>query len=638
MRLRSGRWILTLTVVAAAASPTLAAGMRKPSLARLLPEETVLYVSADAEQFQVGVSSLGIAGLLREPEVRDFLMPLYEQAPMLDPADPIGALMAQTPISNFVTGEVALGITGISLEISAAGTQPMTLRLSPSSPINARMLHSLSMLHDVGNRESSTKVHLSIDFLAQVDAGPALEQMVTDLLRSPPPGVEVGEVRMSGVPVTAINYRNEHGPTTTIYARKDGNRWLFGGDQKSFGEALEGGPRNSLEKSEAYQNFQGRVASEGNVLFAYVDCAKTLKTFKNLVPPIAMEEARILGLDTLQGVALGVSMTEGGVRESFLLGFDGKPHGIFSLFDAFGGGFQSLEDSPASTTAFAGLRFDPLVLRDRLMTLIQDVAPGAAMKVESELAKLDAGGLNVFEDVLPALGSEVSLALSPPRSGLIPEVVFSMEIRDQQKFAKLMGHAQDMAQHQANAGIQSFALKGGNEGFYIKVPDAPVSPAFCIRNNRLIGAISPLSLKNYVYKHVEADGARTLAQSSEVYPSVLAGLTGGNTDVLTMLLYLDLQTTLPVVYDTAAPFMAEAVEQEGIPLDMGLLPMAETIEPHLSGVAIGLSTGNEGISIDIFSPTGIVPLGLTAGMMQMRHEQARAHRHAQMKAADADYK
>ena len=632
MRTRSGLWLPAILTALMASAPLLAKGtLGSAGLPRLLSDDTVAYLTVDAGRFEYGMSSLSLAALLRDPEVQEFLAPIYSEMPGLDPADPVASLLAASPASDFLAGEFSVGISGVSFEIGDLQQETVTLRLSPSHPITARLLHDLTMLHQKGDWDSPANVRVSVDFLAAIEPGPALKQMAREFLDSPPPEVAVGGVQIAGAPVTAVNIRLPEGLMTTIYADLSGDSWLIGGDQASFSKALVGGPKKSLANSSTYKNFHGRVAGEGNTLFCYLDAVKLLGTFRNLVSPIMLEEAEILGIDSLQGVAFGVSMLEGGVRESILLGFDGNPHGIFSLFDAFGGGFPSLREAPPGTGGFLGLRFDPEILKDRMLALVERLAPGLYGEAMEHVSEAEVGGLNLLQDILPALGSELSLAVSQPKNGPIPEVILSMEVRDEARFAKLLDQAGAMAAAEGDATITALALKDGADGFYLTIPEAPVQPAFALRNNRLYGAISPLALKNFLYKHAGNPDRETLADTSEVLPTVMEGLTGGRDEVLTALIYVDLKATVPVLYGATAHFLPGAFAEAGIPLDAAMLPMPETIAGYLSGVALGISSGKEGLSIDIFTPTGIVPMAASAGILEYASREQRSK-------GGADYK
>ena len=74
------------------------------------------------------------------------------------------------------------------------------------------------------------------------------------------------------------------------------------------------------------------------------------------VAPIIMQEAEILGLTSVRGYGMAISMSHGGVRESSAFVFDGRPRGLFSLLDAMPGGLQTDDIAPGSTAGSASMR------------------------------------------------------------------------------------------------------------------------------------------------------------------------------------------------------------------------------------------------------------------------------------------
>ncbi len=614
MGTRRNHCIVATLFLTGLAGSAFAVGRQGPRLEQLMSADTLVFVAADARQLEYGVSALGLNRLLREDEVKQFLAPLYAEMEDLDPNDPLGTFWSWLDVPSWVRGEVGFGFAGIQVEVAGSDGSLHRVGLSASQPLTARMLHQLASIHE--GHDAGPIRRVLFDFVLSVEPGPALAGMVRQYLAAPPAGTAVGQVTMDGVALTAVNIELDAGIETTLYADVSGDRWTIGGTQDSIMRALQGGGQDSLADSESFRNFRSRLAGDGNVVFAFLDVAKALSTFKNLFPPIVLEEAGILGIDSLTGVGLGMSMNEGGVRESILLGFDGAPKGLLSIFDAFGGGFPSLLDSPASTSAFLGIRFDANKLKDRALALAKELMPMAHGEVLAHFTDAQVAGHSLIEDVLPAFGSELGVSLSAPKNGMIPDVILSLEIRDPQKFARLFDTAKAMAEQETAAAIKPLALKNGEEGFVLSLPDVPVQPAFVLRGDRLIGAISPLTLKNYLYRHADAAEKTTLASANETLPQILNGLCHGREDLLSVLVYLDLRSAIPFLYDSAAPFLSEALAESGTGLDAAMLPMSDTIAPHLSGIAIGLSSGKEGLSIDVFSPIGICFLGGLAAWIE----------------------
>lgn len=615
-----------ILLTAVAVGPLARAGVKEGGLPALLSDDTFLFVRADAGGLVSGVKDLDIARLLRDEEMRDFLAPLYEAVPFLSPDDPIGSLWSAAPVLDFVRGEVAFGVSGIGFEIQLPDGTRQVERISPSNPLRARLFHQLASYHEnvwidgqpVTKRGALPFSRFSVDFLLSLEPGAALRGMIHDYLKNPPSYAEIGQIIVGGREVTAINCKipDGEGIYTTVLADFSGDRWLLGGDQDSFTRALAGGPQRPLSTSASYRAFSERLASGKNVVLAYADLATALKAVSTCLPPIVMEELEILGLDAFRGLGLGVSLVEGGVRESVLLGFDGDAPGLFAALDCFGGGFPSLGAAPSTTGAFFGLRFDVNKLKDSVLGIVTAVAPRMRWLVEEELAKAQVEGWNIVNDILPALGGELSIFASPTNAGPIPDVLVTMDVRDTERFNEIMEFIKGAVASEG-IGINPLTLKGGDAGFTVKIPDAPVQPAFAIRDGRLIGAISAFTLKNYLYKHVDNPEAETLANASEVMPKIINGLTGGRPESLAVLAYLDLHSTLPVIYETVAPLMQTGFDEAGIPLDAAMLPLSDTLQPYFTGIALGLTRDAGGVGLHLYTPTGILPAGITAGIAAM---------------------
>jgi hypothetical protein len=422
--------------------------------------------------------------------------------------------------------------------------------------------------------------------------------------------VQIDKMEKEGRRLLKVTVSLQGTASTCLYADLSGERWLIGGDLERVSGALVPAGKQSLADSPSFQHMKERIVSGRNALFGYLNVANLLSITRNAVPPLVLEEASIWGLDSFEGFAAALSFVEGGVRESFLFGLDGQPRGLFALLDALGGGFASLEDAPATTMSFLGLRFDLKRLFEKQLEFSDVLLPGARAKLEEALPQFKINGIDLQKTVLPALGDEIAVMAAPPQGGLIPpDVIFSVQLRDVAAFGKLLEAIKGMAENSGEVSIVPLPISGGEEGFVVRIKDAPFQPAFAVRGKRLYGALlGGLSLKTHLLNHVENSERHTLGKTSEILPRVLRGLVGEHRDKLAFLFYLDLHHALPVVYQTGAPFLSGAINDSGSGLDAALLPLAETVAKYFSGVALGVSRGPEGVSIDLFSPTGLTPL------------------------------
>lgn len=622
---------VSLALLAGLATPARGADVAPAGLAELLPQETVFYFSANAHELVEGIANLDLVRLLQDEEMRDFLAPVFEQLPGISSVDPIGSIWSMAPIGEFVGGDLSIGISGIAMEYANEDGSMTTRRISPDHPLSAHLFHELMSYQQttwtngaVSSQGSAPIASLTLDFLASIEPGPALKKHVFQTLAQPPEYMECGEVIMSGRTIQAIRIGIPHsdGVHTTLYADLGGDRWLIGGDQTSFGQALSGGPAHSLAASPTYRAFLDGLTNGKGTLFTFLDLATALKVLRPLVPPIVMEELEINGLSSFMGLGFALSLVNGGVRESFMLGFDGASSGLFALFNALGGGFPALRDAPTSTAAFLGLRVDPSEALRQLKALTKRLAPRMLSGLEAQLESLDYAGFSLVDDVLPAFGSELAVCVSRPKNGPIPEAFLSLELRDEEKFNRLLEFARELATGEG-VEIADLALKDSAPGYVVKIPEA-VQPAFVVRQNRLIGAISALSLKNHLSRHVDSPSAQHLGQTSEVLQKVMSGLVAGQTDSLAMLAYLDLHSTIPALYETLAPMLQPILDESGLPLDASLLPMSETVQQYVSGLAVGITADQHGLGVHAFTPTGLLPAAVTALMLEQMDAM---HRH-----------
>jgi hypothetical protein len=600
-----------------AASTARAADPAAASLDRLLPADTFFYLSLDARALRDGVPKLDLAGLFREAEVRDFLRPILSQQPGLDGADPIASLMQQADLDSWIGGDVTLGICGVTIEIESADGARTRHAVSPSHPITARMLHELgggfaSFHHHA--RSSGAGVSVCLDFLLSLVPGPALKAQIDSLL---PLVGRTDHVQIEGRDLTRMTIPIPDGPKVTLYGDLGESRWLIGGDPGRVVAALKGESHDSLAAQAAFASVKQRVASGQNVALAYVNFASLLAIGQALVPPIAREELGIWGLDSLQGLAYAMSLTEGSVRDSFLVMMDPKHQGLAQLVDAIGSGFPSLKSAPPSTLAFAGLRLDLAKLQQGLRDFADQMAPGSSAQLERALKGMSAQGAQLLDTVAAALGDEISAAFAPSTDGSpIPQVFTTLTLRDRTKFDQLVAMAKQLLGEHGQGDVESFPITGGDDGLVVKMRDAPVEPAFAVRANTLYGALlGPLALKTYLNKQVENPQRLTLASQNETLPKVLRGLTGGTLEP-GALFYLDLRRAVPVIYQTAAPMISQMIKQSGIGLDTSRLPMAETLAPHFSGLALGITRGPTGVSFDAFTPLGLFPSAIGAMISQ----------------------
>ena len=643
------RRIATLTLAAmvfglAAAGPA-AAQDRSP--ADLFGDDTFFYVETDAKALMDGLPQLDLAKFVDDEQARDFLRPMLEKIGA-DLERPMASILERLPVREWVTGKVAVGIRAIGLTITRADGTVVTHEISRAKPISAALVHEVIGLA-VGSAlrfPDRGAVKIEPDLLISIDAGPALRAAVERHLERLPEHVTATHVEIGGRKVLklSVEHAERKGPKIMfdLLADLDGDRWLIGTRAASFETALGGGPKASLAASPRFVKVRERLTSGSSVLLAFADLADVLAIGRNFVSPIVAEELDLLGLLSLEGLGLGISFAEGGVRETIAITTEGRRRGLLSLLDAWPGGLETLELAPASTTGFIALKFDAAKLYERLLGLARTLAPGTDKQLDAMARGFGPGGINIVEDLLPALGDEVSFFLFPPKAGPFPEAIVAMRVRDGERFGKLLDQAKARA---AEAGFEARTLRmtDGDDGFMFEIEGSPVIPAFVVRDGWLFGGGNPQLLRGFC-RGLAAEDRTCLRTHGETFKKVMNAVSRGRTDRVVALGYVDLKRLVPMGL-SLLPMAGGMLD--GF-LDTALVPEIESIQPYFSGLAWAVQIDEDAVSFDLFSPAGVLPLLVGAGVMSAQQQDAewdramsemeakRAKAEAEMRAALAE--
>jgi membrane-associated protease RseP (regulator of RpoE activity) len=129
-----------------------------------------------------------------------------------------------------------------------------------------------------------------------------------------------------------------------------------------------------------------------------------------------------------------------------------------------------------------------------------------------------------------------------------------------------------------------------------------------------------------------AEGAPSLVRDGEQFKKVLRGLNGGEAANLVMLAYLNLHGLVPQVM----PYAAWAPLPPDL-FDAAKMPTAAQLQPFLSGIAMGLRRDAKGVTLDVFSPTGVVTPAIGIGIHEAREEHERTMRMLAAMQPDAPF-
>lgn len=581
------------------------------TLADRAPADTLLYLSADTHRLVEGALGLDLVRLLDEAQVRDFVQPLAGQAHVEASSAGLRKLIDAVPWRDYVNGRVELALRGIEIRAGDA-----SIAIAPSRPIDARALNQLGGLVDAVSSGRAASIEIAPDVVVAIDVGSKFaswqQEMIGSLSQQGVP-VVVSDERIAGRAATRLAFAvDREAPTATVYLVPDQGRWWIG-SASSLERALAGGGGPKLAQDAAFRRCVDQVASEPPALLAYFNVAHAGRIFERFLPPIVKEELDLLGVSAIESIGVASSFVAGGVRDSFGISWSEPPKGLLSLLDCVDGGFDYLRFAPAETGFYFGLRAAPEALIDKLVQVSEQIAPGSSRGLEMAFAAMEQEtGLDVRETLLPALGDEIGVWLTPPGAGaMLPDGMVMCEVGDREQFARLVAHLRQLAGSEGPAITEARGLPAGCEGFTLALPDAPIQPAFALTDHAFCVAPNVLALKSSL-KAMQA-GRTTNAMANPRLQQVLTGLTGRPTaDGLSLLAFLDLQQLVALGYQFVP--MAAGAMQEQAGLDPALLPDAETVAGHFSGIGLAGRSDAHGLMVSLFTPTGILPLAAGSGL------------------------
>jgi hypothetical protein len=594
------RWLLSLALCALPA-------VAQEDPAALMPADTMVYAELDAAAVEKGLPELGLVKMLTDPRLRAFFQPTFDQLG-LDAEQPVASLLEKLPIKQFLAGKAAVGIAGMTFRFKPKDGQETVIHLSRDKPLDARAAHvvlGLALRDEWDDGFDPEEVSFSSDTLVVVEPGPVLKALVHNFLANPPIEIKRSRVKFGEREVDRL-VAPDLSPPVEVFADLGEKRWLVSTSRKLMADALAGGPRSSLAASPSHRSIRTRMTAGHRLLFGYADFQPLMKILSKLIPPIVVESSEITGLSSLRGLGFGISITEGGIRESIGVVLDGDPKGAWKLLDAFPGGLHALEWAPPGAMAAVGMKFDAQLLVQRWREVAAEVVPGNEGLLEHALddAFRQELGWDFKQWVLPALGDEIGVFFFPPAAGgFVPDIVIGVDFSDEAVFRKLLERVKTLAAETGQVRFQPVQVTEKIEGFQVYAP-LPMQLTFAVAKGHLFGASSP-QLLGKVLTDWGAEGAPSLLKDGPVFGQTLRGLNGGSNRNLIALGYLNLRASLPMAY-TMLPMIMGGGQLPKEWVDVTKVPDLQRMASHVSGAAIGLRRDGDGITLDAFSPAGLL--------------------------------
>ncbi len=589
--------------------------------ARFFAADTFAYVEADGSALAECLPEWQIAKIITDPALKALFRPALERLG-LDPEKPIESLLERFSPGLFLEGRAALGVRGTSAVVRDGNGREWRFRVSPDAPLDApavfRWLGMMVALDGPAGRHATFE--MDIDVLAAGRPGPLGRKFVEEALTHMEGEVTREPVKILGLDGTHVHVTAPIGGGLSyafnFYAVERDGTWFLASVKDTLERAIGGGPRASLADSASLAQARSRFTSGRPLLLAHVDMRPLLGAYRSLLPPVAAEMGGISGVSAVRGVGFGISLVDGGVRESFGILLDGNPKGVWRLLDAMPGGLKSLEVAPPGALAAFGVKLDMAVLRDRIRALCAEVLPGTEDEIEREIAREMPPGLDLLADVLPALGDEAAVVVYPAGvNEILPRFVVGIDGRDEAALAKLAAKIQALTPAEY-AGFAPVDLPGGFKAVRV-VAASGYDAHFAIHKRHLFLASGPTLLHEALMQW-GAEGRPSLSKDDPMLPVVLKATTGGDTGSVAALGYVNLRACAGEVLKTLT-LWGDRLPADW--LDLRGIGGAGRIPGHLTGAAVVFRHDKDGLTVDGFSPVGLLAPAAVASLLAFPAEE-----------------
>jgi prepilin-type processing-associated H-X9-DG protein len=530
-----------------------------PVLARVAPEECLVYTSWSGMAKPSAKSQNQTEQLLAEPEVRDMFVQIEraimsgidkhgppQQAAMAREAVRWGKKLLTRPTAAFVS----------------------SLAIGPHGP--------------------------DIRGGVVVNAGDDVEELKTTLekcqscLPQPPEKVDIGGVACyrlalgQGAPVITWGIKDKY--------------FVIGVGDGSLDEILK---RADGQAPEWLTKIRKQLPVERPATISFINVKKIVGQFGPMGGPKAQMVIEALGLGNVTTLAAVSGLDGEGFVSRMLVGIDGDPTGVLCLATGKPLGPQDLNSIPCDADFAVAGRLDLGKVMDRAIAIASKIEPKAGDEIERHMRELNEHlGIDLRKDVVDSLGDVWCAYNSPSEGGLlISGFTGVVQVKDYDKLSAAHARLLALAQSAIAQGGPQVELAGPNgpgfappprprpsiehfrfaeqDIYFLSAPDFPLAPAWCLTHKEFIVAAFPQQIKAYLSRGSDFKSLATVTDVVEAFKGAEGPVS---------LSYVDGRRFLDYLYPLACvgvQMASRELAREGIDINVSMVPSAPTLYRHL---------------------------------------------------------
>ena len=395
------------------------------------------------------------------------------------------------------------------------------------------------------------------------------------------------------------------GPAHVFYGLRE--EFLFAATSR---QALERGLSPDPAKLTAQASFQRAAAMAGSpVLLVLYDHAAAMERFGGAIPKEVQAAFAAVGLNELRSVGLRLAAKGRALVGTLLVQTAGERRGLLRAMASAPVDRSLLRLIPRDAEIAWVSNVDPAELYDAAVAAIAAIAPE---DIRAAIGGFEGrAGLNLRGDLFAALGRGTVVTTSD--TSVVPALVVSQAAKDGERVEAALGKlvrqldALVKAEGEPDAAAELRTIRFGDHTIrYLATPGVPVpvAPCFARQGDRIVFALSPIHLKDY------------LAFLDKAEPSILDRPGYKELEPLiakdaTSVSYSDFAGGFVGFYETVAPLLTlvQGIPRNPVPLDLANAPSARTLRKHLFG-SISYSYATDDLIVyETHSPLGFGSIG-----------------------------
>lgn len=382
---------------------------------------------------------------------------------------------------------------------------------------------------------------------------------------------------------------------------------------------------NRLEKAQTPEwlaSVQKRLSVERQAMISHINLSGIVDNATQFIGPMAPQVHDVmkrLGVDNAESLTTVTGLEGNGCVTRTWLQVDGKLTGVLAPLGAEPLSADDLSPIPADASIAMAARLDAGAVFEQFTQLVAQFDARSIESLKSELDQFDEEVGFDLREAFSAIGDVWCVYQSPSEGGsLMTGWTAVASLRDPDKARKIAGIIatnareieRELVEQLGRRGVRSLSVAdyefGGHTVYFLNAigESVPVAPAWCITDDKLVISLFPQGVNAYLRR----TGGGSIADN----PAVVASMKRDGQPL--MLGYYDSKRMLRLVWpplQMLANVAFAELQQQGLNVDISLLPSLASLEQYVSGATITVVPTDDGVEL---VSRRVLPVGPEVGL------------------------